>query len=213
MDGQSDYLLKTAKFPPFSRWKVKNGHHYWNTQGQITFHNAQHIKQLFLRQWSRAYLIRVTIKSYGPGHWLDFYDTHVIICAWYNSSCWVQPTWKTAKLTSLQVAKYNLKYTPDCTRLHTPSLVDFHSQAPHKCTLNMCPSTPLCIISNTLLGMISVTLSTAFDGTHPTCLTVCSQAHSQNTPMSTSISLSCTLPIALHGTPPAYLGLYSHVHS
>jgi hypothetical protein len=31
---------------------------------------------------------------------------------------------KTAKCTSLHTPKYALKYTPDCTRLYTPSLLD-----------------------------------------------------------------------------------------
>ena len=69
------------------------------------------------------------IRSYGPAPWLDYYDTHAIMCAWYYTSCCIQQTWnQTAKWTSLHTPKYALKYAPDCTRLYTPSLLDLHSQ-------------------------------------------------------------------------------------
>jgi len=86
-------------------------------------------REAVLGRWSIAYLTRGTMKSYGPAHWLDYYDTCAIMCAWYYTSCCIQQTWnKTAKCTSLHAPKYALKYTPDCTRLYTPSLLDLHSQ-------------------------------------------------------------------------------------
>ena len=67
--------------------------------------------------------------AHGPAHWLDFYDTHVIMCAWYYTSCCIQQTWnQTAKCTSLYALKYVLKYTTDCTRFYTPSLLDLRFQ-------------------------------------------------------------------------------------
>ena len=72
------------------------------------------------------------MRSYGPPHWLNYYDTHVIMCAWYYTSCCIQQTWnKTAKYTSLHAPKYVLKYTTDCTRLYIPNLHDLRS---HVCS-------------------------------------------------------------------------------
>jgi hypothetical protein len=69
------------------------------------------------------------MRFYGPAIWLDYYDTHAIICAWYYTLCCIQYTWnKTAKWISLHAPKYALKYTPDCTWLYTPSLFDLRSQ-------------------------------------------------------------------------------------
>jgi len=66
---------------------------------------------------------------YGPAHWLDYFDSGAIMCPWYCTSCCTQQTWnQTAKCISLHTSKYTLKYTPDCTRLFTPSLLDLHSE-------------------------------------------------------------------------------------
>jgi hypothetical protein len=65
-----------------------------------------------------------------------------------------------------------MKYTPDCTRLYTPSLLDLHSQNAPKHT----PST----FSSTFPVMLSCTLPIAFDGTLPACLTVHSQVSSHD---------------------------------
>ena len=69
------------------------------------------------------------MKSYGPAHRLDDYDMHEIICTWYYTSCCIWHTWN-------QTSKCCLKYTPDCTWLHTPSLLDLHSQVSSQEALN-----------------------------------------------------------------------------
>jgi hypothetical protein len=97
------------------------------------------------------------------------------------------------------------------------SLLDICSQARSqdapKHTVSTLPSTPPSTFSSTLLGILSRTLPIALEGTLSACMTVRFQVSSQDTPKSTSESLSITLPIALDGTLLAYLALYSQVHS
>jgi hypothetical protein len=90
---------------------------------------------------------------------------------------------KTAKCTSLHAPKYAVKYTPDCTRLYTPSLLDLRSQqssedAP-KYTVSTLSSISLSMFSSTLSGMLLRTLTLALDGTQPACLTVYSHTSAQ----------------------------------
>jgi len=62
---------------------------------------------------------------YGPTDWLDYYDTHAILCTGYYTSHCIPWTWnQAARCTSLHAPKY----TPDCTRWHTPSLLDLYSE-------------------------------------------------------------------------------------
>jgi len=108
---------------------------------------------------------------------------------------------KTAKCTSLHAPKYALKYTLDCTRWHTPSLLDctlpsklsrrsqLHSMAHSRPTWLCAPKWAL------------KTLPIAFDDTLSACLTVRSQVSSQDAPNCTrwhTLSLlDCTLPSKL----------------
>ena len=112
-------------------------------------------------------------------------------------------------------------YVPNCSRWHTPSLLDSHSQvssqdAP-KYTPSMLPSTPS-TFPITLPSMISRTLPIALDGTLPACLTVCSQVSSQDalkhTPehaLKYTIALDDT-PSLLDYTLPSKLSRRSQVH-
>jgi len=129
----------------------------------------------------------------------------------------------TAKCTPLHAPKYALNYTPDCTRLYTPSLLDLHSQASSQDTAKYTPSTlprtPPSTFPSAHLGMLSRMLPIALHATPPACLTERSQVSSQDTPMYTPSMLpstplstsSSTLPgilprtvsIALDGTFPA----------
>jgi len=90
---------------------------------------------------------------------------------------------KTAKCTSLHAPKYALKYTPDCTRLYTPSLLDLHShlssQDAPKYPASTLPTTPPSSFSSTLPGMLPRTLPLALDSTQPACLTLHSQTSAQ----------------------------------
>ena len=99
------------------------------------------------------------MRSYGPVHCLDYYDTHAIMCARYYKSCCIQPNCQMHFIARSQALKTlsrtlpfalndtlppcltirsqvssqdalnhtpedTLKYTPYCTRWHTPSLLD-----------------------------------------------------------------------------------------
>jgi len=44
-------------------------------------YDAQLIEKLFLGQKSIVYLMCSTMRFYRPVHWLDYYDTHSIMCA------------------------------------------------------------------------------------------------------------------------------------
>jgi len=108
--------------------------------GKMTLRDAYLIEKLYLRLWSVGYLTHGTMKSYGPAHRLDYYDTRAIMCTWYYTSCCIQQTWnQTAKCTSLHAPKCALKYTLDCTRLYTPSLLGLCSQVSSQDALNHTP--------------------------------------------------------------------------
>ena len=151
--------------------------------------------------------------SYRPTCWLDYNDMHAIMCAGYYTSHCIQQTWKqAARCTSLHTPKYTpghaLKDSFNCTRWHTPSLLD-------------------CMLRNTLPGMLSRTLPIALDGTLPANLTVCSQVSSQDALMHTpEHALNSQLHSMTHSKPaclytpkealktlPSTLRVRSQVHS
>jgi hypothetical protein len=124
-------------------------------------------------------------------------------------------------------------YTPDCTRLHTPSLLD--------CTLlSTLPSMPNCTLPSSLACTLSSTLPIVLDCTLLACLTVRSQVSSRvrsiarfqvnltvrsevlpialdcarlHTPGLLDCMLPSTLPVALVYTLPACLTVRSQVRS
>jgi hypothetical protein len=178
------------------------------------------MEKLFLGWWSIVYLMCGTIRSYRPAHWLDYH--YATLCAWYYTSCCIQQTWsQNAKCTSLHASKYALKYTPDCTWLYTPSLLNLHSQDASKYTLSMLPSTPPSTFSSSLPGILSRMLPVALDGTLPACLTVCFHVSSQDalkhTPKHTlKYTPNCTwwhTPCLLDICSQAHLWVRSEVHS
>jgi len=132
---------------------------------------------------------------------------------------------KTAKCTSLHAPKYALKYTPDCTRSYTLSLLDVRSQVSSQDALKYTSST----LPSTPPSTFSSTLPIALDDTLPACLAICSQVSSQDAPKYTPSTLpskppstfsstlpgmlSTTLPIALDGTLPACLTIHSRACS
>jgi len=111
----------------------------------------------------------------------------------------LHPTYnQTVKCTSLHAPKYSLKYTTDCARLYTPSLLDLHSEVSSQDTLKYTPSTP----PSTLPGILSRTLPIALDDTLPACLTILSQVSSQDSPMYTcKYVLKYTPELALQDAP------------
>jgi len=159
--------------------------------------------------------MRGTIAPYGPVHWLDYNDTHAIMCTWYYASCCIQQTWnQTAKCTSLHAPKYALKYTPDCTRLYTPSLLDLRSQDAPKYTPSTLPST--------LPGMLRSEVHSWWHSTvhsQPAWLTLSrwSQVNSKDAPNCTRCHtpslLDCTLPSKLSRRSEAHSRACSQVHS
>ena len=100
---------------------------------------------------------------------------------------------ETAKYTVLHTSKYALHFTPDCTRLYTPSLLDLRSHLSSQDAPKNTPSTlPMTTLSTfrsallstfscTLPGMLPRTLPLALDGTHLACLTVHFRVRSQKT--------------------------------
>jgi hypothetical protein len=112
--------------------------------------------------------------------------------------------------------KHTLQYTPNCTRWHTPSLLDTRSQAHSKyahkytseyvleytpghalkdsfnCTRWHTPSLLDCTLPSTLPGMLSRTLPIALDGTLPASLTVRSEVSSQEGRHSQSYLTICS---------------------
>ena len=99
------------------------------------------------------------MRSYRHVRWLDYYDTHAIMCARYYTSCCIQQNCQMHFIARSQALKtlsstlpstlsntlpacltirsqvssqnalkhsheYALKYTPNCTRWHAPSLLD-----------------------------------------------------------------------------------------
>jgi hypothetical protein len=53
----------------------------------MTLRGAQLIEKLFFGRYPIAYLMRGTMKSYGPARWLDNYDTQANICTRYTWCC------------------------------------------------------------------------------------------------------------------------------
>jgi len=143
--------------------------------GKMTMRNAQFVEKLFLGRWSIAYLMRGSMRSYGPAHWLDYYDTPAIMCAWYYTCC-IQQTWnQAAKSTSLHAPKYALKYTPDCTRLQTPSLLDLGSQV----HLLVCTQVRSQLHSMVTPSLLDYTLPSKLSRRSQVHLRVYSQVHSR----------------------------------
>ena len=123
--------------------------------------------------------------------------------------------------------EHALKFTPNCTRWHTPSLLDnplpsklskrsqshsqLHSMTHSQHTWLYPPNSALKTLSITLPSMLSSTTPIALDGTLPACLPVRSQVSSKDTPRITSgyapkytseslastLSRGNTLPISL----------------
>jgi len=171
--------------------------------GKLTLRDTWLIDKLLLGRWSIAYLTRGTKRSYGPAHWLDYYETHAIMCAWYYTSCCIQQTWnQTAKYTSFHAPKYALK----TLSITLPSM-----------------------LSITLPSMLSSSLPIALDGTLSACWTVRSQVSSQDalkhtpehalkftpncTQWHTPGLLDCTLPSKLSRRSQAHSRACSEVHS
>jgi len=115
----------------------------------------------------------------------------------------------TAKCTALHMPKYALKYTPDCTRLYSFSLLALSSQVSSqdtpKYTRSMLPWTPQSMFSYTRPGMLSRTLPIALHSTPLACLTVCSQVSSEDTPKYTPSKLPSTPPSTFSSTLPGIL--------
>jgi hypothetical protein len=130
--------------------------------------------------------MRGTMRSYGPTRSLDHYDTQAILfTGYYTSRCiQLESMLPDALHCMLHAPIYALKYAPDCTRLHTPSLLDLRSQvssqdAP-KYTPSTLPSTPPSTFSSTLLGVLARRLPIALDGTLPAGLIIRSQVSSHD---------------------------------
>ena len=110
---------------------------------------------------------------------------HAILCAGYYTLHCIQQTWKqAARCTSLHPPKY----TPDCTRLHTPSQLDCTPQS----KLSRCSEAH---------SQARSQLPIALDDTLPACLTIRSPVISQEAP---NYTLS-TLP----STPPSTISVHS----
>jgi len=139
-------------------------------------------------------------------------DLHVELITMIRIRLWALDTIhpaafnETAKCSSLHAPNYALKYTSDCTRLYTPSLLDLrfqvNSQDAPKYTASTLPSTPRgtlpstppstlpskppSLFSSTLLGILLPTFSLPLDGTQPASLTVhcqvCCQDSLKHTP-------------------------------
>ena len=84
--------------------------------------------------------------------------------------------------TSLHAPKYILKYTSDCTQLHTPILLDCTLSIAlyntHPARLTQTLKYALLTLPNTLPGVLSRILPMALDGTLPAWLIVHSQVSS-----------------------------------
>jgi len=131
---------------------------------------------------------------------------------------------KTATRTVWYAAKYALKYTPGCTRLYTPSLLDLcahpSSQDAPKYSGSTLPSTAPSSFSSILPGTLPSTLPLALDRTQPASLTVNSQTGSQealnHTPEhALQYTSNCTQWLTLTQVDhplPSMLPKCSHVH-
>jgi len=119
-------------------------------------------------------------------------------------------------------------YTPDCTRLYTPSLLDLRSRLSSpdatKYAVSILPGTPLSSFSSTLPGMLPRSLPLALDSTQPACLTALSQTSShealkqglkhspEHTPKYTPNCTRWPTPGLIHHTLPRMLSKSSQVH-
>jgi len=137
-----------------------------------------------------------TVRFYEPVCWLDYSNTHAIMCAWYYTSWCIQQNCQMHFIACSQVSSQDalkmlssiLPIALDNTLLAWLT-IRFQLCSPDtpKYILSMLPSTlpvhsqePLqSMFSTTLFGMLSRTLPIALDGTLPACLTVYFQVRSQ----------------------------------
>ena len=124
------------------------------------------------------------MRSDGPTHGLDYYDTHAILCAEYYTSRWI--LYIMLHTTNLK-ASWQMHFIA-CSQVRSEVHSWLHSiahsqpawlHAP-KYTPSTLPSSPPSTFSRTLPGIPSRTLLVAPDGTLPACLTVRSQVSSQD---------------------------------
>jgi len=167
--------------------------------------------------------------SDGPLCWLDYYDTHVIMCAWYYTSCciqlncqmdfitcsqicsevhsWLQsiahslPAWHTLPI---KLSRRSQVHSRACSQERS----QLHSMAPSQPAWLYAPNSAHKMLSSTLPSMLSSTLPIALDDTLLACLTVRFRASSQDAPnrtrWHTSSLLDCTLPTNLSRRSPLY---------
>jgi len=173
------------------------------------------------------------MRSYGPTRWLDYYDTHAILCAGYYTSRYI--LYITLHTTNLKascqmhfIARSQVHswlhsiahsqpawlYAPNCSRWHTPSLLDLRSQvssqdAP-KYTLSTLPSTPPSTFSRACSPGRSQLHSMAHSP--PAGLYAPKQALKMLSSILPSMLWSM-FPIACHNTLPTYLALCFQVYS
>jgi len=106
-----------------------------------------------------------------------------------------------------------VKYTLDCTRLHTPSLLDCTLPITLDGTLPACSTYALKYalktLSSILLSMLLNTLPIALDDTLPARITICSQVSSQVAPRYTLSSVPSTPPSTFSSTLPGMLSRYT----
>ena len=140
-----------------------------------------------------------TLRFCEPTHWLDYYDTDAILCAWYYTSCCILyiMLYKTNLNASCQmhfIACFQVHsevhsqtawlYGHNCSPWHTPSLLDSHSQVSFQ-------DAPKYIPNNISKYVLKYTPGHTFMNT-PNCTVW----HSPSLH-------DCKLPIALNGTLPA----------
>jgi len=113
-----------------------------------------------------------------------------------------------------------LKYTPDCTGLHIPSLLDLQSHVSSQDTPKYTPSTlpstlrstPPSTFSSTLPSVLSRTLPIALDGALPRKLSRHSQAYSRaRSQINSHFHSMVRSEEGRH--PQSHLAIYSHVSS
>jgi len=94
--------------------------------------------------------------SCQPPCWLDYYDSHVILCYGYYTSHCIQQTWKqAARFSSSQTPKY----APDCNWSPLPSLLKWQLPIALNGTLLVC----LTYAQNTALKTLPSMLSRYFE--------------------------------------------------
>jgi len=138
--------------------------------------------------------------------------------AYYTSHC-INQTWmQAARSTSVHSSNWTLRYTLDCTRLHTPCPLDCTVLVALYRTLLACltytlkhalrmllstlPSILPSMLSSTLPSILSRMLAIALEGTLQACITACLQMSTQST--------SNYWPSILQSSPPS---IFSHIHS